>query len=145
MPGAQIGVEQIEGHESREAADLGLQITTTRADGMTDAAAAVGDEAGHFLDARSRRPDDADVATRDGIGEAERNATEDRGAAVGSHDQHASGLCGLLQRDLVGNRNVVGKHHDVEAMADRLHRLGRCINAGHGDQREVGAAQHRLG
>ena len=43
-----------------------------------------------------------------------------------------------LERDLVGQHQIVAEHHDVEAQAKGLHRLCRCMGAGTRDQGEIG-------
>ena len=78
------------------------------------------------------------VAAPHHIGEAERHAADDRGAAVGPHDDQIVRAGVALERDLVRERHVVAEQHDIEAEAQRLHRLGGGIVAGRRDQREIG-------
>src|SRR3954453_18048100 len=73
----------------------------------------------------------------DDVGEAERDAVDDGGAAVGAH-HHEAVIAGVrLQLDLVGDGDVVAEDHDVETEPDRLHRLRRRVVAGYRDQGEV--------
>ena len=117
---AGIGIERIDRHQRRDAADLGLEIAPAGADRVRDAAAGARDQAGDLLDAGARRADDADVAARHDVGEGERHAADDRGAAIGPHHQTAQRARLLLQRDLVGDRDVVGEDHHVEAARSAL-------------------------
>ena len=108
---------------------------------MPDAQAV--DQAGDLLQAGAGGGDHADRPAPHHVGEAERHAVDDRRAAVGTHHQQAAALRVALERDLVGDRHVVAEEHDVEAEAERLHRLGGRIFARHRDQREVGAGARR--
>ena len=51
----------------------------------------------------------------DDVGEAEAEAADDRGAAVGAHHQQAALGGGLLERDLLLDRHVVAEDHHVVA------------------------------
>ena len=62
-----------------------------------------------------------------GVGEPERHAVEDRGAAVRAHDEQALARGERLELDLVLDRDVVAEQEDVEAPLERLERLGRRI------------------
>ena len=89
MLGRRIGIEQIDRHQRGDAADLLLEVAPADADRVRNALAGLRDQAGHFLHAGAGRADDADVAARDDVGEGERRAADDRGAAVRPHDEAA--------------------------------------------------------
>ena len=72
------------------------------------------------------------------VGEAEGDSADDRGAAVGSHDEHAGAGGGVLERHLVLDGHVVGEDHDADAGRDRVERLDDGVRTGHRDEREVG-------
>ena len=108
---AGVGVERVDRHQRGDRADLGLEVAAAGADGVADAAAGARDQAGHFLHAGARRADDADVAARHRVGESERRAGDDRGAAVRAHHQQAALARLALERDLVLERHVVGEDH----------------------------------
>ena len=75
------------------------------------------------------------------VGEAQRHAADDRGPAVGAHDEQAALASEQLQLDLVVDRDVVAEQEDVEAVLERLERFGRGVAAGRRDEREVGAGE----
>ena len=138
MPGGGVAIEEIDGRQCGDAANLRRKITATRAEGVRNAAPRVGDEAGDLLDAGAGRADDADVATRNGIGERQRHAGDDGRAAVGPHDNQPE-IAGLaLEGYLLLQRYVVGEDHDVEAATQRFSRLGGGEIAGHRDERQIG-------
>jgi hypothetical protein len=72
------------------------------------------------------------------VPDAERNAVDDRGPAVGPHDQQAPGAGEGLEGQFLRDRHVVGKQHHVQAEFQRLQRLGGGVVAGDRYQREVG-------
>ena len=135
---AWIGIQRVDRHQGRDPAHLGFQIAPTRADRVRNPAAVVGDQARHFLDAGARRADDANIAARHDVGETQRRAIEDGGAAIGPHHQQPLLVCQNLQRHLVGDGHVVRKHHHVQAAAQRLARFGGGECAWHGNQCKIG-------
>ena len=85
-----VGIERIDRHQGGDRPDLGLEVAPAGPDRMADAAPGARDQARHFLDAGARRADDADVAARHDVGEAERHAGDDRGAAIRPHHEEAA-------------------------------------------------------
>ncbi len=84
-------------------------------------------------------PDAATMPTGPGrhhVGEAEPDAVDDRGPAVGAHDQDPAVGGRALERDLLGHRHVVAEDHHVAAGVDRVHRLGQHVGSGDGDQHD---------
>ena len=71
------------------------------------------------------------------VGEAERNAVDDGGAAIGSHHHQVVVARVRLERQLALGRHVVAEQHDIHAEPQRLHRLGGGVVARHRDQREI--------
>ena len=90
-----------------------------------------------LLAAGAGRGDDADPARAHGVGEAQPDAVDDRGAAVGTHDERAAGGGVRLERDLLGHGHVVAEDHHVVAGLERVHRLDRGAGAGHRDERDA--------
>ena len=66
------------------------QVVAAGADGVRDAGAEPVDAGGDLLRAGARGADHADRAAPHDVGEAERNAVDDRRAAVGPHDQEVA-------------------------------------------------------
>ena len=133
-----VGGQRGQPLQHRDAADLFLQIAAAGAQRLRDAAAQVVDAAGDLLQPGARCGDETDVAAPHDVGEAERHAVDDRGAAIGAHHQQVLGARHRLDRALFVDRHVVGEQHHVQAERERLHRLGGGVVAGHRDQREVG-------
>ena len=96
------------------------------------------DQARNLLQAGARRCDQADVAAPHRVGEAERHAIDDRGAAIGAHHHQPARARQFLERDFVGEIDVVAEHHHVESEVQRLPRLRRRIVSRSRDQRQRG-------
>ena len=96
-------------------------------------------QAGDFLRAGARRADDADVAARNAVGEGQRRAVDDGGAAVGAHHQSAQRLGFALEGDFLFEGHVVAEDHHVETCAQRLARLAGGVVTRHRDQRQGGS------
>ena len=133
-----IGIERVDRHQGGDGADLGLEVAPAGADRMADAAAGARDQARHFLDAGARGADDADVAARHHVGEGERRAGDDRGAAIRAHHHQAALARLALERHLVVDRHVVGENHHVEPERQALRASATAKCPGHRDQRQVG-------
>ena len=71
------------------------------------------------------------------VGKGERRAADDGGAAIRPHHQQARLARLLLQRQFVGDRDVVAEHQHMQAAVERLARFGGGEFAGNGNQREV--------
>ena len=84
--------------------DLGRQVAAADPERVRDADAGVVEQAEQLLAAGAGRGDDADRAGRDDVGEAQPDAADDGGAAVGSHDEHAALGGRALEGDLVLER-----------------------------------------
>ena len=140
-----IGVERRERRLQHEPADLVGEVAPAHTDRVRDALTSSGDVAGDFLEPRARGRGDADPAPRHGVGEAERHAANDRGAAVGSHQEQASRARERLQLPLRREGHVVAEEHHVEPRAQRLQRLGPGVGAGHGDERQRGVGHRAEG
>ena len=115
-----VGVEQVDGRQRGERADLAGEIAAAHADRLRDALAALRDQAGHLLHAGARRADDADVAARHAVGEGERHAADDGGAAVGAHHQAAQRRGLALEGDFLFEGHVVAEDHHVEPARSAL-------------------------
>ena len=100
------------------------------------------DQAAHLLNAGARCADDPDIAARYGIGESERHAAEDRGAAIRPHDQQSLVVRLFLQRALRRDRYIVAEDHRVQTAADGLPGLRNRVVARHRDQRQVRVGRH---
>src|SRR3954470_10212288 len=87
MPGAIVGVERIDGHQSRDCTNLRFEVAPARPDRMTDATAGARDQARHLLNSSARCPDDADVSGWNDIGKTQRHTADDRRSAIRSHDE----------------------------------------------------------
>jgi hypothetical protein len=92
----------------------------------------------HFLQSGTGRGDEADVAAAHDVREAERNAVDDRRAAIGPHDEQLARRGVALDHALVVDADVVREQHHVQSGRERLQRLGGRVIAGHRDQREIG-------
>ena len=141
VPRSGVRLERVDRHQRRDAADPLVEIVAADADRLGNPLAAAGDEAGDFLHPRSRGADDRDLAARHPVGEGQRHAVHDRGAAVGSHHEKAERPGLALEAGLLRDRHVVAEDHHVQPLAQGLAGLGRRERAGHGDQREVGAGR----
>ena len=75
------------------------------------------------------------------VGEAEPDAADDRGAAVGAHDEHVRGGRGVLEAHLVLDRDVVAEDHDREAGPSASSASVNGVLPRHRDQREVGTGE----
>ena len=117
--------------------DLGGQVAAADAERRGDADAGVVEQREQLLAAGAGGGDDADRAGLDGVGEAEAEAADDGGAAVGAHHQQAALGGGPLERDLLVERHVVAEDHHVAAGVEGVHRLDERAGAGHRDQREA--------
>ena len=73
----------------RAAAHGGRQVAAADAEAVADADPAGVEQRHHLLGTGARRRDDADRAGAHDVGEAERDAADDGGAAVRAHDEHA--------------------------------------------------------
>ena len=93
-----------------------------------------------LLAAGARRGDDADPAGADGVGEAEPDAVDHGRAAVGPHHERVAGGGVGLERDLLGDRDVVAEDHHVVTGLEGVHRLDRGAGAGHRDQHDRSGA-----
>ena len=80
----------------------------------------------------------------DGVGEAEPDAVDDRGAAVGAHHQQRRARRRTrLSATSSADRHVVAEDHHVAAGLERVHRLDGGAGAGHRDQRERAGSVRR--
>ena len=89
------------------------------------------EQAGDLLRTGAAGGDQPDRPGADDVGEAERDAGDDRRAAVGAHDQDAGVVRGLLERHLVLDRDAVGEDQHAAAGGDRVGGLGDGVLAGH--------------
>ena len=134
----------------RQPADLGAEVAAADAQRRGDPDAGVVEQREQLLAAGAGRGDDADRPGRDDVGEAQPDAVEDGGPAVGSHDEQAA-LGGVpLERELLLDRHVVAEDHHVAAGLERVHGLDERRRAGHRDQRDrtggwAGSAAQRAG
>ena len=81
--------ERVDGGERAERADALVEVAAADADAVRHAPAQARDQARHFLQPGAGGRDDADVAARHGVGESDRRAGDERGAAVRPHEQQA--------------------------------------------------------
>ena len=86
---------------------------TTHADHLRAALAELVDETADLLEARAGSADEADAPAPHGIGEAQRHAVENGGAAVRTHDEKVLLRGESLEQDLVGDRDIVAEEEDV--------------------------------
>jgi len=142
------GIVVLERHDGvlyRHRADLLVEVAATGADGVHATAAQAVDHAGNLLDTRAGSAHDTDVARVDDVGEGDRHARDNTGAAVGTHEEQALLVRLLLQANLVLERNVVGEAEHVETQIERALKLGSSIFARDGEERHVGVGQLRDG
>ena len=101
----------------------GGQVAPADAEAVAHAHPGGVEQAHDLLGAGARGGDEPDRAGARGVGEAERDPADDRGAAVGAHEQHV-GLGGrVLERDLVLDADVVGEEHHRQPRVDRVEGL----------------------
>ena len=84
-----VGVQGGERVERRQPADGLRQVAPADAEDVRDADAGHVEQAGDLLRAGAGGGDQPDRPRTDDVGEAERDAGDDRRPAVGAHDQHA--------------------------------------------------------
>ena len=87
---AGIRREQLQARTRHQPADLGRQVAAADADRVRDADVRGVEQAAHLLDARPGGADDPDRPAGDRVGEPERDAVDDRRAAVGPHEEQAA-------------------------------------------------------
>ena len=85
-----VGGQQLERRPRHQPADLGAQVAAADADRVRDAHPGGVEQAAHLLDAGPGRADDPDRPAPDRVREPERDAVDDRGAAVGAHEQQVA-------------------------------------------------------
>src|SRR3972149_4566543 len=93
--------------EHGDPADRLAEVVAAGADRLRDADAEAVDEGGHLLEPGAGGGEAADRAAPHDIREGERHAVDDRGAAVGAHDDQTVLARELLQRHLVLEFHVV--------------------------------------
>ena len=96
--------EQLEAAPHHQPADARVQVAPADADRVRDADPRRVEQAADLLRAGARRADDAHRPALDGVGEAERDAVDDRRAAVGAHEQQAALERAALERGLLTSR-----------------------------------------
>ena len=136
--GPGVGGEPLQPVQHHRAADTLVEVATADPDRLRHAGAGPMDEAAHLLEPGTRCGDEADGPAANSVREAERDAVDDRRPAVGPHEQQALPSGDRLELDLVLQWDVVTEQEDVEAALERLHRLGRGVRTGRGDEREIG-------
>ena len=125
----------------RAGSDGRRQVTTTDAEAVADPDPCRVEQAHDLLGTGAGGGHDADGPLAHDVGEAHRDPADDRGAAVGPHDEHVRGGRGVLEPHLVLDRDVVGEDHDRDAGPHRVEGLGDGILPRHRDEREVGARE----
>ena len=90
--------------QHRDAADRLGQVVAAGADRLRHAGAELVDARGDLLRAGARRADDADRAAAHDVREAQRDAVDDRGAAVGAHDDEVARVGRALDLELGSRR-----------------------------------------
>ena len=106
--GVVVTGECLERALEHEAADVVGEIASAEADRMGDAFAGCGEMAGDGLQARARRRGEPDTAARHRVGESERHAAEDCGAAIRPHHEEPARARESLQAHFVVHGDVVG-------------------------------------
>ena len=134
--GGGVGVQGRERVEGGEPADLGLQVAAADAEHVRDADAGHVEQARDLLGAGAAGRHHPDRSRPDDVGEAERDAGDDRRAAVGAHHQDAGVVRRPLERHLVLDRDAVGEDEHAAAGGDGVGGLGDGVLAGHRDDRE---------
>ena len=142
-----VGREALDASLHHEAAHALVEVVAAHADHLRAALAEAIDEAADLLEPRAGGADEADGPAPDGIGEAERHAVEDRGAAVRAHDEELLLRGEPLEEGLVGDGDVVAEDEDVEPALERLERLRGRVGARGRDDGEIGVRElaRRLG
>ena len=97
------------------------------------------DKAGDLLKTGAGRGDDTDIPARHDVGEGERDAIDDGGPAIRSHDNEIVVLSEAFQRNLIFQLDIVAEQHHIEAKTQGLERLSSGVFAGRGDQYQIGA------
>jgi hypothetical protein len=143
--GGRVGVQGGERVERREPADGLREVAAPDTEDVRDADPGHVEQAGDLLGAGARRGDQADRPGADDVGEAERDAGDDRRPAVGAHDEDAGVVGGPLQRDLVLDGDAVGEDQHAAAGGDRVGGLRDGVRAGHRDDRERRRVRGELG
>ena len=116
-----------------------MQVVTSSADRLGNTLAPSIDEAGDLLKTGTRRSDDTDIPASHDVGEGERDAIDDGGPAIRSHDNEIVVLSETFQRNFIVQLNMVAKYHHIEAKTQGFERLSSGVFAGRGDQCQIGA------
>ena len=126
-----VDVEAAQGLAGGQPADLGGQVASADAErrGHADARVVEQRRAAAGSRCRTRRRCRPGPGCDD-VGEAEAEAADDGGAAVGPHHQQAALGRDPLERDLLLDRHVVAEQHHVGAGVERVHRLDGRAGAG---------------
>src|SRR5581483_4674501 len=127
--GGGVVAQQRQRLEGCDAADLLLEVAAPGAERVAHPGPGAVNQDADLLHPAPGGADQADPARADDVGEAEADAVDDRGPAVGPHHQQATRAAPPLERDLVLERDVVAEEDDVQALQQRLARLGRGVGA----------------
>jgi hypothetical protein len=142
--GGRVLVERAQRLPGRDATDVGGQVATADAQHVRGPDAGVVEEAGELLRAGPGGGHDPDRSRLDDVGEPEPDPGDHRGACVGpQHEQAPLGRL-TLERDLVGQRDVVAEDHHVGAGAERVQRLDERVLSRDRDEDEVPAVGQRV-
>jgi hypothetical protein len=112
------------------------QVPPAQADDVRDADAPPVEQGHRLLGAGTRRGDHADRPGACDVGEAEADAAEQRRAGARSHDEPVAARAVLLERDLVGDGDVVAEQQHVQITGERPVRLQCRVLARNGDHRD---------
>ena len=134
--GGGVGVQRGERVEGGEPADLGLQVAAADAEHVRDADAGHVEQARDLLGAGAAGRHHPDRSRPDDVGEAQRDAGDDRRPAVGAHHQDAGVVRRPLERHLVLDGDAVGEDEHAPAGGDGVGGFGDGVLAGHRDDRE---------
>ena len=121
--------EEVQREVRHQTTDVGGQIPTSDADQLRDSDTRGIEKTCHLLRAGSRGSDDADRTLRDRVGESERHAIDDGGAAVRPHHKQPLLDRQLLESKLLGDVNIVGKTQHMHSVAERLLGDDRSVSA----------------
>ena len=87
-----VGVEQVDGRQGRQCADLAAEIAAADADRLRNPPSGHREQAAYLLQTGAGGADETDIAARNAVGKRQWGAADDGGAAVRAQHQAAQRL-----------------------------------------------------
>ena len=114
------------------------QISAAGSDCVGNALAQTVNDGGQFLNSGTGCTDDSDGTRINGVGKSNRNALDDSGSAVRSHNNQALLMCLILNLLLIFDGYVVGEHEHVHVFVQCSLRFQCGICTRNGNNCQVG-------